>query len=178
MAETSEYLQSCIHKMKKDEERVQIRNYLQDRVAQEEDQEDLSVAEAAESQAISAVDRSHAVRLLLKIFMIGPFRQETFFSAVAIMDRYLDMAGTENLQQFQLSLLAIVAFTLAGKIEEQQQPSLRHITKLFKQRDLISHEHLVQIQDDILVRFGFDFNIPSIFPFVECCLSVIYNTAD
>ena len=36
-------------------------------------------------------DRSHAVRLLLKIYVLGPFRQETFFTSVAIMDYYLGM---------------------------------------------------------------------------------------
>ena len=49
---------------------------------------------------------------------------------------------------------------------------------MFKQRDLIGHDQLVTIQNDILLRFGFDFNIPSLFPFVESYLSVIYNNTE
>lgn len=82
------------------------------------DEQNTSLAEAYELRGVTAQERNHAVRLLLKIYVIGPFRQETFFSSVGIMDRYLKLVGHEALQQFQLSLLAIVAFTLAGKIEE------------------------------------------------------------
>lgn len=62
--------------------------------------ENTSLAEAYELQGVTAAERNHAVRLLLKIFVIGPFRQETFFSAVGIMDRYLELVCQDTLEQF------------------------------------------------------------------------------
>ena len=56
-----------------------------------EDDQNMSLADAVELYAVTDVDRSHAVRLLLKIYVLGPFRQETFFTSVAIMDYYLGM---------------------------------------------------------------------------------------
>ena len=52
------------------------------------------------------------------------YRDETLFTAVNIMDRYLASIGYWNFPRMQLCLLATTAIILAAKMDEKYAPSV------------------------------------------------------
>lgn len=114
------------------------------------------------NQTSTITDRNAVVRLLFKFQLLGKFKTETFFTSVAILDRYLSLKKPENFQSYHMNLLAVVCFTLGGKIEEQEQLCFENVTQFYKHKTNIDRALLLTIQKDVLVRFGFDFNMPSI----------------
>lgn len=74
--------------------------------------------------------------------------------------------------------LAIVSFTLAGKIEEKEQPGFENSTYFMNQNEKPSHDQLMDLQENLLVTFGFDLNFPNALSFIDWYLNVICNTID
>lgn len=83
-----------------------------------------------------------------------------------------------NFPAQSMRALTVVCFTLAGKLEEQLQPSFNTITSFMGESNKYKREDLIAIQEDLLIHLGFDFNPPTMQPFVEWYLNVIFSESD
>ena len=79
-----------------------------------------------------------------------------------IFDRYLSMVGHWNFTNEQYIVLATASVILAGKMQEEISPSIDHVISLLNYREsrYVSKQALIDLEHDIIVRFGFDFNFP------------------
>ena len=86
--------------------------------------------------------------------------------------------GAENFPAHLMQALTVVSFTLAGKIEESEQPCFDNVTFFLDDAFKPPRKQLMDLQDILLMTFGFDFNIPNALPFIDWYLNVIENTVD
>jgi hypothetical protein len=90
-------------------------------------------------------DRERAVKLFLYFQYTCQFKIETFFTAVNILDRYLSLCGPNKFSSIYMEQLAVVCFTLAGKIEEKTQPSFANVTRTLSNGANMKREDLLTI---------------------------------
>lgn len=90
------------------------------------------------------------------------YKIETLFCACCIFDRYLSLLGHWNFPLNKIVNLSTICILLAAKLEQPMQPSFSRMISLLNdnEKKSISKSDLVNIELDILIRFGFDFNFP------------------
>lgn len=95
---------------------------------------------------------------------------------MAILDRFqLKQKPANILCKKKLNTLAMVSFTLAAKIHESGDLTYSFVNNLFSEESKIPLADLAEMQRDVLITFGFDFEFPCVQPFIECYLSIILD---
>jgi hypothetical protein len=84
------------------------------------------------------------------------------FTAGYIFDRYLSIIGHWNYPREHILKLAISSLLLAAKLEQPISPSFSKMINLIPddERKNLTKEILIDLEGDILIRLGFDFNYP------------------
>lgn len=95
------------------------------------------------------------------------YRIETLFIAASLFDRYLSAVGHWNFPREQICRLSTICLLIAAKLEQPIAPSfdrmIMHLSE--EEKKNVSKEDLLNLEQDILVRLGF--NITFTGP-VEC----------
>lgn len=118
---------------------------------------------------------------LQRIFMLHDkkkYKIETLFMAVNIFDRYLITVGHWNIDLAKQVQLGVICMILAGKLEQPMQPCYDRMTQYLVQseKDLTTIQNLEAMENEILIRFGFDFNFQGPVQFIERYLRILnYN---
>ncbi|CDW87090.1 cyc2-like cyclin [Stylonychia lemnae] len=156
-----EYAQEIYQKLLRQEQVNQLRNYL----IKCFNQQDYKIAKSL---------RNEGAKRILSLCKEKGYKQETHFLAVNIMDKFLAIKlyqqnATTILNQEQLLVLVVTATIIAAKVEQPMTPSINRMIKLLSddERDYVTKEKVIKCEEEILIRFDFDFNILSPQPFVE-----------
>jgi len=96
------------------------------------------------------------------------YKIETLFVACNIFDRYLYNEGHWNFSQEKFIKLATISILMAAKLEEDTSPSFNRMIRLLThtEQNFVSKNELVDLEYDIIFKFGFDFNFPG--PIESC----------
>lgn len=103
------------------------------------------------------------------------YRIETLFTAATIFDRYLSAVGHWTFPQEKIPALATISMLLAAKLDQPVQPSFaRMIIHLSEEdKELVSKEILTDLEQDIITRFGFEFNFSGPIEFINRYLRIL-----
>lgn len=79
-----------------------------------------------------------------------------------MFDKYLSIIGHWNYPREHILKLAISSLLLAAKLEQPISPSFSKMINLIPEdeRKNLTKEILIDLEADILIRLGFDFNYP------------------
>lgn len=79
-----------------------------------------------------------------------------------MFDKYLSVIGHWNYPREHILKLAISSLLLAAKLEQPISPSFSKMINLIPEdeRKNLTKEILIDLEADILIRLGFDFNYP------------------
>lgn len=102
-------------------------------------------------------------------------RDETFITAVHILDRYrikrdLDSNPPESKK---LTQLAYVCFTLASGILEPINFHYSSLIIMFESNYPVDLKETVQLERDVLIALDFDFNYPCFLDFIDMFLTIL-----
>ena len=76
--------------------------------------------------------RSHMVFLIEEIHRLKEYKEETFYTAVSLADRYLVYLTVSNQQPPCLIRLAIITCLMAAKLDQPISPSFKRMMRLVK----------------------------------------------
>jgi len=90
------------------------------------------------------------------------YKPETLFIAAGILDRFLYMVGAQNFPKAQMVSLATISVLMSAKIEQPISPSFNRLIGMLTQEEqkYVSKQGLIDLEADILMTLGFDFNFP------------------
>ena len=100
--------------------------------------------------------RSHMVFLIEEIHRLKDYKEETFYSADSLADRYLVYLTVSNQHPPCLIRLAIICCLIAAKLDQPISPSFKRMVRLVKKewdvtvdnKDLINlEEHMIRVLD-------------------------------
>lgn len=79
-----------------------------------------------------------------------------------IADRYLSILAQNNKHAPNLNLLATISLLMAAKIEEPIVPCFEIMISLLPaQKEVFTRKHLIDLEEEIVRAFDFDFNYAS-----------------
>ena len=84
------------------------------------------------------------------------------FTAVGIFDKSLALVGHWTFPRDQICLLATCSMLLAAKLEQPISPNFKRMIMLLSEQEQrkVTKDALEELEEEILIKFGFDFNIP------------------
>jgi hypothetical protein len=90
------------------------------------------------------------------------YKNETLFVATSIFDRYINYVGASNFPKSQIVCLSTISILLAAKLEQPISPSFTRMISLLteEEKKLVTKQKLIDLETNILITFGFDFNFP------------------
>ena len=90
------------------------------------------------------------------------YKNETLFVATSIFDRYINSVGASNFPKSQIVCLSTISILLAAKLEQPISPSFSRMISLLteEEKKLVTKQKLIDLETNILITFGFDFNVP------------------
>lgn len=90
------------------------------------------------------------------------YKNETLFVATSIFDRYINSIGASNFPKSQIVCLSTISILLAAKLEQPISPSFTRMISLLteEEKKLVTKQKLIDLETNILITFGFDFNFP------------------
>ena len=117
------------------------------------------------------------VTLLEELNYLKRYKEETFYLALSIADRYLvKVTVAQTAASPCLITLAVVATLIAAKIEQPLSPSFLRMAHLVKEEwgvD-VSKKELIDLEDQVLLNLDFELHYVSPLPFLERFLR-LYN---
>ena len=125
---------------------------------------------------INQDDRSYAVQKVFALHAEKKYKNETIFTAISIMDRYLTTIGFWKYPRSHILLLAVVSLLMVAKIEEPISPSFNRMISLLpsEDRQMVEKEQLIMLEAEIISVLGFDFGAPGPMQSMERYLSLIH----
>lgn len=114
------------------------------------------------NNVITPHDRAYAVQKMFNLHAQKHYHNETIFTAVSIMDRYLAAIGHWNFKASRICVLAVSSILLAAKMEESHAPNFDFMIDLLTNRErlLMTKADLFELEQDILIQLGFELNHP------------------
>ena len=106
--------------------------------------------------------RAGGIQKIIHLHHEKGYKIETLFCACSIFDRYLSLTGHWNFPPQKIVTLSTISILLAAKLEQPMQPSFSRMISLLNdnEKKSITKQDLVNLEYDILMKFGFDFNFP------------------
>lgn len=119
--------------------------------------------------------RAQGMDKILDLHAKKGYRLESLFAAQNIFDRYLSMVGHWNFTEDKYILLATISVLMSAKLEQDTSPSFNRMISLLSNREskMVSKQALVDLEYDIILRFGCDFNFPGPVETLERFLRVV-----
>ena len=150
---------------------MSICNYMENLPKQQAHIEKLSMAQKFHDvfnkklnldQQITAYDSSYGIQKIFDLHMKKDYKPETLFIAAGILDRYIYMIGVQNFPKAQMVCLSTICVLLSAKVEQPISPSFNRLISLLtpEEQKYVSKPMLIELESEIIVRMGFDFNFP------------------
>jgi hypothetical protein len=127
------------------------------------------------STIFSKRDRSYGIQRIFYLAREKEYKNDTIFMAANIFDRYLQHVGHWQFPVKQVVSLFTVSMLLAAKIEQPIQPSYNRMIKLLnkKEKQMVTKEELEDLEFEIILMFGCDFNFHGPINFVDRYLRLL-----
>lgn len=111
---------------------------------------------------MTAHDRSYGIQKIFDLHMQKDYKFETLFKATGIFDRYIHAVGVLNFKRQQIVGLATISILMAAKLEQPISPSYNRMLKYLTEEEkrFVDKQGLIDLEFDVLVVLGFDFNFP------------------
>ena len=103
------------------------------------------------------------------------YKMETLFQACAILDRYLQAIGWQTFNRLEMCKLATISVLMAAKLEQPISPSFSRMIGLLSQDEQknVSKQSLKDLEAQILMKMGFDYNYPGPMQSLERFMRII-----
>jgi hypothetical protein len=90
------------------------------------------------------------------------YKEETLFIAAGIFDRYINIIGPANFPKHLTVHLATISVLMSAKLEQPISPSFTRMINLLTQdeKKTVTKQSLIDLESEILIMLGFDFNFP------------------
>ena len=97
------------------------------------------------------------------------YKEETFFLAVSVADRYLVNLTVQKKQPPCLTSLAVISLLLGAKLEQPMHPSFNIMIRLLYEtkRLIVEKKTLLMLEKEILCTLEFSMHFVSAVPFLE-----------
>lgn len=115
------------------------------------------------------------MKKILELHAKKGYRLETLFAAQGIFDRYLANAGQWTFDDKRYVLLATISVLMSAKLEQDTSPSFNRMIGLLSNQEYkcVSKQELIDLEYDIVFRFGCDFNFPGPIESMERFLRIL-----
>lgn len=137
-----------------------IKNYL-DPACNPKLQEHLKQDNLSSAVKLSS-GRAYGMKKILELHAKKGYRIETLFAAQNIFDRYLSIIGHWTFCDQLYVQLATVSVLMSAKLEQDTSPSFNRMIGLLSNDEYkcVSKQALIDMEYDIILKFGCDFNFP------------------
>jgi len=104
--------------------------------------------------------RSYGIQKIFDLHQKKDYKEETLFIAASIFDRYIYNVGVNNFNKSEVVHLATISVLMSAKLEQPISPSFSRMINLLstEEKKNVSKQSLINLEADILVQLGFDFN--------------------
>jgi len=145
-----EFSQSSYLRLRSIEEAFLMRSYFTEESAKKKD------------TGITEHLRSYGIQKIFDLHQKKDYKEETLFIAAAIFDRYINIVGVNNFPKNKIVHLSTIAVLMSAKLEQPISPSFTRMINLLnaEEKKVVTKQSLIDLEADILVRLGFDFNFP------------------
>jgi len=111
---------------------------------------------------MSVTMRSYGIQKIFDLHFKKEYKEETLFIAASIFDRYINIIGVGNFNKNLTIHLATISVLMSAKLEQPISPSFTRMINLLapEEKKNVTKPSLIEIEQDILVKLGFDFNFP------------------
>ena len=106
--------------------------------------------------------RSYGIQKIFDLHQKKDYKEETLFIAAGIFDRYINMVGVNKFNKHKVVHLATIAVLMSAKLEQPISPSFTRMINLLNEQEkkAITKKSLIDLEAQILIKLGFDFNFP------------------
>lgn len=104
--------------------------------------------------------RSAGIQKIFYLHQKKDYKEETLFVAAAIFDRYINIIGVTKFPKEKTVHLATIATLMSAKLEQPISPSFTRMINLLStdEKKIVTKESLIELESDIIIKLGFDFN--------------------
>ena len=119
--------------------------------------------------------RSFGVQKIFDFHQKKDYKEETLFIAASIFDRYINIIGVSNFSKSLVVHLATISVLMSAKLEQPISPSFTRMINLLspEEKKNVTKQALIELEADILIKLGFDFNFPGPIQALERYLRVL-----
>ena len=109
------------------------------------------------------------IALIEDLHRLKKYKEETFFLAVSIADRYLVNLTVQKMQPPCLTSLAVISLLLGAKLEQPMHPSFNIMIRLLYENHnlVVEKPTLLVMEKEILSTLEFSMHFVSPVPFLE-----------
>jgi len=106
--------------------------------------------------------RSYGIQKIFDLHMKKEYKEETLFISASIFDRYINIIGVNTFNKNLCVHLATISVLMSAKLEQPISPSFTRMINLLsaEEKKIVTKSSLIDLESDILVKLGFDFNFP------------------
>jgi len=106
--------------------------------------------------------RSYGIQKIFDLHQKKDYKEETLFIAANIFDRYVNMVGVTNFNKMNIVQLSTISVLMSAKLEQPISPSFTRMINLLspEEKKNVTKQSLIDLEADILIKLGFDFNFP------------------
>lgn len=106
--------------------------------------------------------RSFGIQKIFDLHQKKDYKEETLFIAASIFDRYINIVGVSTFNKSLVVHLATIAVLMSAKLEQPISPSFTRMINLLtpEEKKNVTKQSLIDLESDILIKLGFDFNFP------------------
>lgn len=106
--------------------------------------------------------RSFGIQKIFDLHQKKDYKEETLFVAASIFDRYISIIGVTNFNKSLVVHLATISVLMSAKLEQPISPSFSRMINLLSsdEKKSVTKQSLIDLEADILIKMGFDFNFP------------------
>lgn len=135
----------------------------------------MNICDETFTEHISEKHRSYGIQRILELVSLRKYKDETFFKAFGIFDRFIYHLGIERFNKNLLVALITTSIFLAAKIEEPFQPSIGNLIDCLTEREKkhISRDLVRALEEKVLVVLGFDLHFPGPIESMERYLRIL-----
>jgi len=123
--------------------------------------------------------RSFGIQKIFDLHQKKDYKEETLFIASSIFDRYVNIIGVSNFNKNLVVHLAAISVLMSAKLEQPISPSFTRMINLLTpdEKKTVTKQSLIELESDILIKLGFDFNFPGPMQSMERFLRILgYHT--
>lgn len=119
--------------------------------------------------------RSLGIQKIFDLHQKKDYKEETLFIASSIFDRYINIIGVAQFNKHLVVHLATIAVLMSAKLEQPISPSFTRMINLLspEEKKTVTKQSLIDLESDILIKLGFDFNFPGPIQSMERFLRIL-----